>query len=1509
MLDTGSQINTICSKYIPKNLKLEKNDIHVVNYSGGKIDILGTIEADLIIENENWGKSIFYVVPDNLSPILGSEAIKKNEITINLSRNRIIKSGPIQRFASLNLLQNNSPDSFCAYSLETITFRANSETIVDLKVENINTDKNLFFETSNLGNGSRLQLIPSFQILSPSEPVFRLLVINPTDSSVRISAGTVFVKLVEAVEIARISEKYLQNNFEKNIENIKIGAIKSPIIRNKFYNLMKEYSYLFLVEGDTLPPCSIEKFSIITDSVTPIVSHPYRTPFSLRDELRNILDGFLEQGIIEECNSPWNSPCLLVKKKSGAYRLCIDFRKLNASTIQINYPLPNLEDSLSYLDKSRIFSSCDLFKGFHQIEMEPDSIAKTAFSCELGSFAFKRMPMGTRNSPSHFMRMMDKAFFGTPKEEILIYMDDCVCHSQSEKEHFEIVQKFFKILAVNNLRINSKKCNFFEKSLNFCGYFIQNGDVFPSGERVKAILDLKSPKNKEQAQSLFGCLNYHRRFIKDFAQIALPITKSYRNQFFWDENAENALQILKRKISDSALKLKIPPFDKALFCLETDASDKGYGAVLYICEDVDFSEAHKHDSSCLKPVAYNSGNFNETRAKYTIVEKELFSGKVAMEKWSVYLKGRLFHWISDNKNLLYVQTVRTQNNRLARWITEIQGFDFKIFQRPSSQMKISDLLSRNSQIAKISTLTFDNSQLREAQKIDGILSQILKFTAIDRWPNKCEDSDINNYRKIREKLSILETGELVIKDEKELIQFCVPEILQGEIIKVYHEFAHSGQDQTLSRISNYYFWPNMKKSIVEFIKSCDFCQKNKPNTHPNKAPVLTFATPEFPYQAFGFDLVTLRPTDMGNVYVMVVVDLFSKFGYAVPLKSKKAPYLLEKFTNILFRNPKLPQFIIMDNAPEFSDIKNYLKSNSIEVHLSPPLRPQANGQCENFNKQVKSRLRARSQNGNWDMYLQEVVFEINASEHSVTKFSPFAVQTGLVPHSLVDPLSRNSNQKLDVDFSEIKAKIDQEKETRLRKFDNPKFVQYEIGQEVLIKNFRSKYPPFLGPFVITKKSTAGTHYTVKSDTQELRRHANDIRKYNAREIDKNRETNCSSSKEDKNNFLPNSDYQTETENAFENVICGGFERPNQTIEPRDGEIEQSEIILSPCSREKTVEKRVEVEDHDLENRDVVIDSKIPKPIFSSSSESDSEMEFEISSPIKKQLPAVPSSSPEIETNENRIPQSSFSNQSESSLDQDFVNNAENSSPIERKVPAAPASSPELEPQVDSSVESFSDEELPALISSDPIPELDHHLTSFDNLDISANRVDRKRERDSSTNSSPESKILKTEFDDLGLEIRLLSDDREFFEQLKSKFSPLKANQMVDKGCLLKLTDLTKEVLMHILYKFGIDYSVKERLASMRTKIKDHIKSNYLDWQKTPSGEYLFFAMLNLRRRKTLYEMSLQELKVICAHYKLPRVLYYSKIEAIKYIIDQFEFMYPDHPKIDNELIFGPSTSP
>ena len=373
---------------------------------------------------------------------------------------KLIQSGPVERFCNLNRIQVSAEKSesvyFKAHSQSTITFRPKTEMLVDLHVPDIKRTRNLFFEESNLGE-CKLQIIPSFQVVENENKIFRVLVINPSESSIKIPAGTVFVELSEIFEIAKIKENLNRNR----LENITVGKITSPKIKNDFYALVNKYSYLFLENDDPLPACSIDKFSILTDSPQPISTHPYRTPFSVRNELRAILDQFLENKLIEPCSSPWNSPSLLVRKKDGRFRLVIDYRRLNDATLQMHHPLPNLEDSISYLEKSRVFSMCDMIKGFHQIELEDDSKEKTAFSNEFGQFRYLRMPMGCKNAPSFFMRIMDKALLGVEKTEIIAYMDDLLCHSRTEVEHINILEKLFQILAVNNLRINSKKAAFF----------------------------------------------------------------------------------------------------------------------------------------------------------------------------------------------------------------------------------------------------------------------------------------------------------------------------------------------------------------------------------------------------------------------------------------------------------------------------------------------------------------------------------------------------------------------------------------------------------------------------------------------------------------------------------------------------------------------------------------------------------------------------------------------------------------------------------------------------------------------------------------------------------------------------------------------------------------------------------------------------------------------------------------------------------------------------------------
>jgi len=1096
-------VNCLQHKFVPKDFKIQKSLIDIKSYSDDNVGVLGYIDTELVINNESWGPIRFHVVPDNLSSILGSKFIEDNEIVIVLKRRKLIKHGPIDRFVNLFLESNNVRNNeikedeqiFNAISETTFTFKGRSETLIDLRIHGIECPKTLFFESSNLEN-SKLEFVPSLQIVDRNSNIFRLLVINPLESSIRIPAGTVFLKLCEVIEIAQVKAEATQKT-EEIMSKIRIGSIPAEL-HGRFIKLLDEFSFLFLDEEDILPITKVEKFSIDTGNHLPISLNPYRTPYSVRSELKKILDDFERNDLIEKSSSPWNAPAILVRKKTGGFRLVIDYRRLNSITSQINHPLPVIEDVLNNLHGSSIFSCLDMKKGFHQLEVENSSKDKTAFCTEFEQVRWKRMPMGTRNSPSVFARVMDEVLKDVPKSEICCYLDDCMVHSSNNEAHFENLRKFFIICANNNLRLNAKKAVFFERKVDFLGFEVEAGNIRPSEDRIEAIRNRECPKNRDEALSLFGALSSHRRFIDNFADLALPISQTYRGNFFWTQEASRAFEKLKAIICSRALELTLPPSQGASFVLESDASERCLGGVLYICEQGKLG--HDHDVGCLRPVAYFSQNLSEAQIKYVTMEKELLAGKLCFERWAVYLSYRVFDWITFNSCVKYAQSFKTKNMKIQRWLSEMQGFSYNLIQRKSKRMCISDYLSRSkSREVTINQINIERTKLIELQKADEILGTIYNFVKIDRWPLKF-DSKIAGFKRWRELLIILESGELVLRDPLDFDRICLPESLKSEIIEEYHSSQHTGIEITFKRISKKYFWLDMKSSISKFIRSCHYCQTSKPCNNPNKPPLGKFKTPSAPYEALAFDLIgPLRETDDGNIFVLTCIDLFSKRVYAEPLACKEGQYLLGVFKKILFANPHIPSSVLMDNAKEFNKLASYLKEKGIEPHYSPPRHPQSNGLIENFNRSLKSRLRARCNLENWDQFLYEVIHDCNSSEHSVIQMSPFAVEFGIVdPHCINDSSFRNYGGQKNIDYKIIREKIEAEKDNRVKKFENPKFREYEIGDKIAISNFRSKFPPFLGPMTVIEKSKNGTKYTCVDDktAREFTRHASDIRIYN-----------------------------------------------------------------------------------------------------------------------------------------------------------------------------------------------------------------------------------------------------------------------------------------------------------------------------------------------------------------------------------------------------------------------------
>jgi hypothetical protein len=1477
LLDTGSQLNILPKSYVPDSIKINKTDISAKNYSGGSVAILGYVEAKFSINNEIFCEGCFYIVDSCLEPILGSEALAKNEILINLARKRIIQNGPIQRHAEICSISSKIPnidgvmeDGLFAYSTENHTFRGKSEQIIDLKIDGIQCHKNLFFDES-LIPGSKLEIVQSYQSVDPENPFFRVLVINPLNSTIRIPGGTKFARLAEKVKVAQLKQD--NKNVDEILNHVKIGSVSTEIY-DKFVNLLKEYSFLFQTDEDTLPVTELEEFVVETENEHPISSHPYRTPLALRDEMKKILESFVDQGIIEKCNSPYNSPCLLVKKKNGKFRLVIDYRRLNSITKQQHHPIQQIEDVLCYLEESKYFSCCDLKKGFHQVKVAEESRAKLAFSNEWGQFTYKSMPMGTRNAPMHFAKCIDFIFRDTPKSEVCAYLDDLICHSKTPEDHLNNLSKFFLILSQNNLRINIDKASFFQKEASILGFIVGSGNIRPSIEKIETIRNLQIPNNRDQALSLFGALSQHRKFISNFAQIGLEITKTYRGTFQWTDEATASLEKLKNIICNRTLELKIPPLKDAVFVLETDASKDSFGGVLFLC--VEQNRSHSHDSKCLRPCAYHSLNFTPTQLKYGILEKELLAGKICMERWKVYLAYVEFLWITDNSCLKFANSFKSSNNKIMRWICEIQGFNFKIEQRKTHQMKISDFLSRNPALGKVNKISFNNESFVDFQKNDVILKQIRNFVSLDRWPNN-PDPEIIPFFFHRENLVILETGELVLKSGS-TTRFCVPRALIGEIISEHHESSHFGIDITFKMIMTKYFWPNLKKDIIDFVRTCSYCQTSKYNTHPNRAPLGKFKTPSGPFEMIAIDLIGPLPiTDQDNLYIFTAIDGFSKKAYGLPLSNKVSGYLLEKFKQILFQNPKFPRFVLLDNAPEFNKISKFLRDNGIEPHFIPPRHPSTNGLCENLNRTIKARLRAKTNFENWDVALFQIIHEINCSSHSVLGTSPFIVETGVLEtHNFFDPNWRNYGDRNNINLEYFREKIELEKNKRVSKFDNPNFKEYNLNDKVLIKNFRSKFPPYIGPFLIKHKSESGSWYTCVNNDKEFRRHADDLRVFNERVS--NLETPSCNQK----NVLTTRQFHN-FQNFQEACSDEGFF--NTVHEPTS---DTNEELLLPNGLE-------------IDNSETTSDKRSPTHVRNRR-----KLDFDLSNSSCSTIASVSEMMQDLQENElyENLEQNPNSPDSTSTNSTDFFTESVNRNPTNLDPLVALRNFPE-NPETEIIEEN-------TFGTSDPTP----HLLSYDKLpnEITGKTTDNfgsKRQREKSDDSITSRKFakfsLENNLENMSILIKFPEDDSELFSKIDDKWENIAnaENEHFQNGVFLKIGELNRNSLRYILFKMNKNFSSEENISSLRLKIRSTIQHEYPDWRKSASNQLLFFAIFKVQKERSLFDLSLPELKALIATFELPFFRANSKTALTAYIEKEFSTLYPHHPRRNNELIFLP----
>ena len=346
----------------------------------------------------------------------------------------------------------------------------------------------------------------------------------------------------------------------------------------QFRQLLLEFADLFAKDMTQLGKTDLVTHRIFTDNVPPVSSRPYMVPLTEQTFINEEVQRMLDNKLIKESSSPWASPVVLVTKKNGKKRFCVDYRKLNAVTKKDQYPLPRIDEMLDSLAGATYFSTLDLMSGYWQVKVHPEDREKTAFITRYGTYEFNVMPFGLCNAPATFQRLMNKVYKGIAYKYVVVYLDDTNVFSRTFDDHIKHLREVFTRIREAGLKLNIEKCNFWMKRLPFLGHIIEEKGISPDPDKIIAVQKIQPPKSVTQLRSFLGLAGYYRRFIKHFSSIAHPLNQLLHkdNTYEWNDQCQKAFDELKNRLTTAPI--LIYPDYKQEFILATDASYTGFGA-------------------------------------------------------------------------------------------------------------------------------------------------------------------------------------------------------------------------------------------------------------------------------------------------------------------------------------------------------------------------------------------------------------------------------------------------------------------------------------------------------------------------------------------------------------------------------------------------------------------------------------------------------------------------------------------------------------------------------------------------------------------------------------------------------------------------------------------------------------------------------------------------------------------------------------------------------------------
>ena len=807
---------------------------------------------------------------------------------------------------------------------ETLSIPPRSEMIIEGKVHPNLNDKELLID----GTKRDLQqsgLLVARCLVKPKECKVPIRVINVSDQELKIYKDT--SAAIAEIE-PNVSEVQTKNdtNIEPDVDTSFTNYMK-PLWDSCTKNLSKEQQELvrdllqkhikvFAKSKTDLGKTNIVSHKINTGDARPIKQQPRRIPLHKKEAAREEVQRMLKAGIIEPSSSAWSAPIVLVTKKDGSIRYCIDYRKLNEVTQKDSYPLPRIDDSLDALRGSQWFSCLDLASGYWQVTMDSKDKEKTAFVTTHGFYQFKVMPFGLCNAAATFERLMENVLAGLNFEICLLYIDDIIVYSKDFHSHVNHLDAVLQRLQEAGLKVSPKKCDFFKDQVAFLGHIVSQEGISTSPDKVSAIKEWPVPKSVTDVRSFLGTCSYYRRFIKQFTDIARPLHKltEKTEKFSWTPQCDEAFKNLKIALTSAPI-LRYPNLNLP-FVLDTDASAFAMGGVLSQIED-----------GIERPIAYFSKSFNKPERNYCVTRRELLAVVSSIKHFHHYLYGKDFLVRTDHGALTWLLSFKNPEGQVARWLEVLQTYNFKIEHRPGKQHGNSDGLSRrpcspcnhcdkkeinyqsiepeSNPILKLredqtSTqnwyMTKSPEDLQKEQNTDPSLAKIIKWKLEDRRPTwqivAKESTEVKTYWSQWKRL-IIRNGVLYRtweENEQTYHQIVVPGACVTEVMKLVHDNptgGHLGVAKTTEKIRERFYWASYKEDVVKYIRCCTICEARKNPSRAARGKLGQYLVGE-PLERVAIDILGPLPrTEKGNKYIVIISDYFTRWIEAYPVKKTR----------------------------------------------------------------------------------------------------------------------------------------------------------------------------------------------------------------------------------------------------------------------------------------------------------------------------------------------------------------------------------------------------------------------------------------------------------------------------------------------------------------------------------------------------------------------------------------------------------------------------------------------